>query len=847
MVVGAIVTWTKQIRSVLKQDPEYQLKQGLHPTPDVEIEFWRNKAANLNSIFDQLQSPRIRSVLRALDKSKSTYCTTFARLCKEVLTARLEANDNTKYLRTLEEWFLRLQNEDDFPKTTELFKPMLHIILLIWKNSKHYNTTQRLVVLIREISNSLIAQATKYVSGSQIFAMIEGEDANTAVQMLKTTLLVCGAFKRTYLEYKDTANAECPGNLWKAQNNALFMRLDSFLERCHDILDLTQTIVQFSKLSKIEIGGTKGKTLTASVKQIHDDFLRAVAKFKTVPYDIMDVGAKAFDDDFYHFRGSIKELERRLGAVVSLAFDDCSTVYGRFKLLDSFEGLLERPIIQDELEKKYIALVQSTGHDLKTVQELFLAYRDSPPIASNLPPIAGALTWNRGLYERIKIPMDKLAMLDKSVLEREEAKEVKKLFDAINGSLSEFETQKIEEWGRDVELSSHMKLKLPLLVRNPETRLLTVNFDPALVKLLREVKYFLLLGLPVPETALEIYQQVEMFRCWVGNLDIIVNNNNDVLNILLPVEKPLVMPYLVKFDAMIEKGLTSMNWKSNGIKEFIDEAMSQISSVSELVHTMKRSMSTIHELLSSNNKPLLIRKTKPIAKEEFEREFKNVVKDRYSAIKEVGKSIHAMVKDANKMLRVSNASADWRAYVDFVNNVVVDGLSFIIQTSLQYLLEQLDPSINSKEDKYPMLEIKLDLVSVRGADDVRREEVKFQPELFEAGGKGIRDMINNCIGSFFNASTLFKRLDNDGTYLREMHSDQGIKMLMALINEALMENEQKCLELKSFYDEYSFLWETDLSEYFKQFTADAQIITESGQSLVDLKKFENALLKYEGT
>ena len=41
-----------------------------------------------------------------------------------------------------------------------------------------------------------------------------------------------------------------------------------------------------------------------------------------------------------------------------IAFDDCSTVYGRFKLLDSFEGLLERPIIQDELEKKYVGLVQ---------------------------------------------------------------------------------------------------------------------------------------------------------------------------------------------------------------------------------------------------------------------------------------------------------------------------------------------------------------------------------------------------------------------------------------------------------------------------------------------------------
>ena len=161
---------------------------------------------------------------------------------------------------------------------------------------------------MREICNSLIKQAKKYVSGEQIFGMIESEEANNAVNMLKTTLHVCGAFKSTYFDYKATANAECPGNTWKIQNNALFMRLDSFLERCHDILDLTQTIVQFSKLSKIEIGGTKGKSLTASIKQIYDDFLFAVAKFKAVPYDIMDVEAKDFDDDFYEFRGAIKEL-----------------------------------------------------------------------------------------------------------------------------------------------------------------------------------------------------------------------------------------------------------------------------------------------------------------------------------------------------------------------------------------------------------------------------------------------------------------------------------------------------------------------------------------------------------
>ena len=157
LLESSIITWTNQIKSVLKQDPETQLKLGLHPTPDVEILFWTNKANNLNSIFDQLEKPETRRVIVALEEAKSTYCVTFARMCKEVFAARLEANDNMKHLKTLEKWVLKL-NEDDFVNVPKSFKPILHTIMLIWKHSTYYNTPSRLVILIREICNFLLHQ-----------------------------------------------------------------------------------------------------------------------------------------------------------------------------------------------------------------------------------------------------------------------------------------------------------------------------------------------------------------------------------------------------------------------------------------------------------------------------------------------------------------------------------------------------------------------------------------------------------------------------------------------------------------------------------------------------------------
>mmetsp|Transcript_16968 Transcript_16968/g.60259 ORF Transcript_16968/g.60259 Transcript_16968/m.60259 type:complete len:4617 (-) Transcript_16968:30-13880(-) len=843
LLEGAVITWTKQIKSVLKQDPESQLKLGRDPTPDVEIEFWKSKANNLNSIFDQLQSQRIRRVLRALDLAKSTYCTTFARLCKEVYTARLESNDNMKYLRTLEYWFGRLNAEDDFPGLQELFKPMLHIILLIWKNSKHYNTPARLVVLMREICNSLINQACKYVSGEQIFALIEADEANVAVEQLKTTLQVCGAFKSTYKEYRKTADAECPGNQWRIQNNAVFMRLDSFLERCHDILDLTQTIVQFSKLAKIEVGGTKGKTLTASVQQIHFDFMSAVELFKAVPYDIMDVGAKQFDDDFYGFRCAIKELERRLGAVVSLAFDDSNTVYGRFKLFDSFDGLLERPIIQDELEKKYVSLVQSYGCDLKRVQELFLYYRDAPPIASNLPPVSGALKWCRGLLDRIRIAMEKLVALDASILEREESREVLKVYSTMKSSLEEYENQKIEEWGRDVEASSSSKLRLPLLLRQADCSL-TVNFDAALVRLLREVKYFLLMGLSVPDSALAIYEQVETFRAWTGQLDLIVHKYNVDLMRLLPVEKPLLQPYLDRFDKAVEAGLSLLNWETGGSeseiekrRDFIAEATEAVHVVDDITCTMKTNLEKVNCIMDSwTEKPLMERKPKPQELDYFERLFKVGRAARYAEIKEGGKEIERMLKETNKILRVSNASLNWRAYMDFINNIVVDGLASVITCSLEYFLMQIDPVViaQSHGNQLPMLEIKLDLID---------KEPTFDPVIGSHHGKGMRDVSAAWVGSFFHVATLFKRLDTDGTYVREMHTDADVCLLMAEIEETQSGNELMLGDLKEQFNELSFLWKRDREASFLQFTQEAVLKTGEG-SYLDLNKYDAAISKY---
>ena len=196
---GAVITWSRQIKEVLDRSHEDSLKQGLHPTPDEELRFWESQAANLNAIFSQLKSKRMRQVMIFLDQAKSSYCGPFASLCKEVFGARLEANNNVKFLRTLEKWFQEL-NQTEFDDLGQLYKPMMHIILLIWKNSRHYNTPASLIVLVRKISNAIIKQARQYVSGKAVFGLISDweniRDAQQAVDQLRVTLSVCAGSSR---------------------------------------------------------------------------------------------------------------------------------------------------------------------------------------------------------------------------------------------------------------------------------------------------------------------------------------------------------------------------------------------------------------------------------------------------------------------------------------------------------------------------------------------------------------------------------------------------------------------------------------------------------------------------
>ena len=891
---SAVVMWSNQIKNVLRMDPEASMKKGDNPGPLVELTFWESRAANLNSIRAQISSGKISKVIRILELAENTYYHSFSRQIAEVSAAAQEATEISRVLRPLRPYLEELSPSSgvrrDFPSLSSLFPKIMHLVFLVWKSCEYYRSPTRLVCLIREICNDTVEQARQFVDAGKLF----DEEPEESTEKLEITLQVCGSLKDIYNKYSRRVAEEFPEHPWKVQQPALFQRLDAFMERCKDLQYLTETRLQFDKLSNIEIGGTKGKSLTSSVRQIHAEFMEALTRFRNVGYDLLNVSEKSFEDDFFQFRSTIKELERRLGSVLTRGFDDCGSIYSAFKLVESFEGLLDREIIHRDLEKKQSQLLRAYGQDLSEVQELFKSQRDNPPPYPNMPPTSGAIVWSKSLLERINRPMVHFLEMHEELLKTEEAKEILELHATLNTVLLEYQRIKYAEWSGDVSSVSKEKLKQPLLERNPETRLLRVNFDPVLVRLLREVHYVEVLNentsenhrqvgggeassssstgpagvtttgastssliprsftshFDIPPDALDIFSHGDVYRMQTSKLELIVHMYNNILNTLIDVERPLIQEQLDQIDVSLEKGLTTLNWKGLGIDDFISDIHTLVFKASSTLKLLKSKVEQVQDILKEwAEVPLLERKDfKPMSLENFQARYEEHRAARQNIIMEDGRKIHEALATSFEALRnISKASDAWRSYVQYVNNIVVEGLCATIGNSLQYLLDLLDPNVK-KEEMDSMLEIFLRLEATSTARG-QQEDAEFSPYLQDPGdgSPSIEGHLESWFRDFMHVSTLLGgRIDTgSGDYLQDMQSNKKLQQLMQESRRLLQENFRRCLEFRGIFLEMSFLWKEDDHESFEQFLLEAPKENADSDE-PSLAAFEERIAYFEG-
>ena len=73
-----------------------------------------------------------------------------------------------------------------------------------------------------------------------------------------------------------------------------------------------------------------------------------------------------------------------------------------------------------------------------------------------------------------------------------------------------------------------------------------------------------------------------------------------------------------------------------------------------------------------------------------------------------GEKIHSLIKENLDHFKAEEDSEDWKNYVNYLDDLVVDGLYECVSCSLKYFLENMDKE-KSSEEAPPLMEAKFEL------------------------------------------------------------------------------------------------------------------------------------------
>lgn len=374
-----------------------------------------------------------------LETTDSAYFPCFRTLFDNVVSSMAEAKEISLYLSPLAKCFKAVE-EVDFSEAKPLMATLIHSVGLAWSKSTHYQSSSKVIIMLRQICNLLIQEARRFLDPASIFQ----SDVDEAVQRVQICrgsnslrpfsnnntreklffADVLEEFRRQFEARKDMPAMKPHAPPWTFNPSAVFTRFDAFLRRLNDIEWLFNTVMEFSKLEKIEIGGIQGGSLSARITNVYKEFQNLFVCFTVRANDALEPDDQSFAENCARFNESIADLDSKLAAILCQAFDECGNLESIFKvfiaahpfdardfffplfffqLINIAGTVLDRPVISEQFTNRYSRILDLLNVELTVVEVLF--NRGTRGALINLPPLAAALTFINMLRQRIDLPV----------------------------------------------------------------------------------------------------------------------------------------------------------------------------------------------------------------------------------------------------------------------------------------------------------------------------------------------------------------------------------------------------------------------------------------------------------
>ncbi|XP_058531818.1 dynein axonemal heavy chain 2 isoform X3 [Ochotona princeps] len=812
----SMIHWTRQIKEVLSAQETVEMGENLGPLE--EIEFWRNRCMDLSGISKQLVKPGVKHLESVLRFAKSSYLAPFLKLAQQIQDGSRQAQSNLTFLSILKEPYQELAYMRPKDISSKLPK-LISLIRIIWVNSPHFNTRERLTSLFRKMSNEIIRLCCHSISLDRIFEgyVISSKDD------LQGCISCCHAWKDHYLRAVQM-HTQFSSRGWVLDQTSIFAQVDAFVQRCKDLIEVCDCQYHFARWEDGKQGplpcffGAQGPQIARNLLEIEDIFHKNLHMLRAVRGGILDVKNTSWHEDYNKFRAGVKDLEVMTQNLITSAFELVRDVEHGVLLLDTFHRLATREAIKRTYDKKAVDLYMLFNSELALVnRELNKKW---PYLEPYIAQHSGQAQWVRILRRRIDRVMNCLSSAH-FLPHIGTGEESVHTYQQMVQTIDELVRKTFQEWTATLDKDCIRRLDTPLLrISQEKAGMLDVNFDKSLLILFAEIDYWERLLFETPHYVMNVAERAEDLRILRENLLLVARDYNRIIAMLSPDEQALFKERIRFLDKKIHPGLKKLHWALKGASAFfITECRIHASKVQMIVNEFKASTLTIGWRAQEISETLLVRITGKRVYRDLE--FEEDQRDHRAAVQQKLMSLHQDVVDilTNSYEVFKNDGPEiqhqWMLYTVRLNHMMEDALRLNVKWSLLELSKAING--DGKTTPNPLFRV---LVILQNDVQGGVAQVEFSPTL-----QTLANVVNDIGNQLFSTISVFRHLPEvliKRKFNREpihiiIERDEDIKKIQGQISSGMNNNASLLQSYLKTWDLYREIWEINKDSFIRRY------------------------------
>ncbi|XP_058850532.1 dynein axonemal heavy chain 10 [Acipenser ruthenus] len=700
-----VMNWQTQITSVIE---EQQKKKPQGNGPMSEIDFWRERTATLSALSEQLKLPVVKRILEVMSRADPITVQNLDLAVTELSKYYVETVENVRFLGTLERHFKNLSTGLGLNTILDTIPLMMNGLRMVWIISGHYNKDERMVPLMERIAWELSERVSRVVNVQTLFR----EKRDVAKARTADGKRILDQWKASYFEIRAKIETAGRDPRWEFDRKRLFEQTDYMASICQDLYNIIQIVEEFHN-----IFGPELKAVTGDPKRIDDvlhwvdSLVVPIEELAFDPFNIRHSGSwKVAIEDF---KSEVLAIEGEAINFIDQSFKTLRSAEAAFDMLLKFKHIRSREAINKQMMQKFNEILSQYCKEIDIINGLFVNNLNNPPLNKNQPPVAGAIYWERSLFNRIKHTIVRFLEVE-DMLTSDQGKAVKAKYLEVGRQMKDYEERKYERWREQTEQSLHGLLKRSLLTKlhpgssgSPELSepvssqadqegdqkniRYVVNFASELQEIISETKYLEQLGFTVPELARNVALQEDKFLRYVDGLKHMLTHHDTLMGILTEAETQLLGEHIQELWRVLRSGYTRLNWNSLGISDYISRSSQAISKFGSLVNQIQKNAQDIEAKLvsieSSNlfKFPVYENETVPGVKEFYEHMERERMKEvsflcqKYTAIGPLLTKMEGLVVHTN-----SGRAPKMAQYYVFWERKVYNTLTKMVLKNLQF-------------------------------------------------------------------------------------------------------------------------------------------------------------------